>query len=273
MPRMPGTLWRPAEFTQVRMSRYDIFCIHTIVGFAPAQAAHFSTTADGDIIQSRDTLFRSAANLDGNHRVVASENEDHGSRFGAWDTRNGHAVPAFTPEQVKANSEIALWLHDEHGIPLELCPNSRPESRGLAYHRQGIDGNFGDYKYPGRVSGGEVWTKHFGKVCPGDRRIAQREDILELALNQGDDEVTPEDIEKIATAVQRIMLMGQTDAPEGRYLGSTLSNIQNRTVRIEAAVKALSDDMSESVQIAVKDALADSVIDVDINVNDRSETP
>jgi hypothetical protein len=51
------------------------------------------------------------------------------------------------------------------------CPDSKPFSRGIAYHRQGIDGNFGPFQFPGRVSGGEVWTETFGKVCPGDRRI------------------------------------------------------------------------------------------------------
>ena len=155
------------------MSRYDIVCIHTIVGYAPAPAAHFSTSASGYIWQSRDTRYRSGANLEGNHRVIAIENEDHGPRFGAWNTADGHQVPWFTPEQVEAIAQICAWAHKTHGIPLVLCPNSKPGSRGIAYHRQGIDGNWAGYAYGGRVAGGEVWTKATGKVCPGDRRIAQ----------------------------------------------------------------------------------------------------
>jgi hypothetical protein len=167
------------------MERYDVVCLHTIVGFAPAHAAHFSVAADGMIYQSRDTRFQSGANLDGNHRVIAIENEDHGPAFGRWNTDDGHAVPAFTDAQVEANAKILRWCHEVHGIPLELCPNSRAHSRGLAYHRQGIDGNFIDYIFDGRAHGGEVWTRSNGKVCPGDRRIAQRLDILRLAQGKG----------------------------------------------------------------------------------------
>jgi hypothetical protein len=181
MARMPGARWLGEHSPKVPMSRYDIVCEHTIVGFAPAHAAHFSVHHDGTIDQSRDTRWRSGANLDGNHRVIAIENEDHGPAFGAWNVNDGHAVPAFTPAQIEANAKILAWAHQTHGIPLQLCPNSRPTSRGLAYHRQGIDGNFGDYAFPGRVPGGELWTKSRGKVCPGDRRIAAREQILARA--------------------------------------------------------------------------------------------
>lgn len=72
MARMPGVK-QDGQHGSVLMARYDIVCIHTIVGYAPASAAHFSTKADGTIIQSRDTAYRSAANLDGNHRVIAIE--------------------------------------------------------------------------------------------------------------------------------------------------------------------------------------------------------
>lgn len=178
MPRMPGALWVGEQSPQTSMSRYDVVCIHTIVGRAPAHAAHFSTKGDGTILQSRDTAYRSAANLNGNHRVISIENEDMGDGFPAW---SGSDVPPLTDAQVKACGRILAWAHKEHGIPLQLCPDSRPGSRGLAYHRQGIDGNFGPFKFPGRVNGGEVWTEHFGKVCPGDRRIAQLPDILEHA--------------------------------------------------------------------------------------------
>jgi hypothetical protein len=167
------------------MDRYDIVCVHTIVGFAPAHAAHFSVKADGTIIQSRDTAYRSAANLEGNRRVIAIENEDHGPAFGGTPTLPGW-VP-LTDEQVAANARILRWAHETHGIPLQLAPNSRPDSRGLGYHRQGIDGNFNPplFRFPGRVPGGETWTTSPGKVCPTDARIAQLPDILEQA--SGDD--------------------------------------------------------------------------------------
>lgn len=181
MARMPGARWVGPHHDNGRMSRYDIVCIHTIVGRAPAHAAHFSTDGAGNIYQSRDTAYRSAANLNGNHRIIAIENEDMGPHFPKWNTGDGHAVPAFTDAQLTAIAKILAWAHKTHGVPLQLCPNSKPGSRGLAYHRQGIDGNFGPYKYPGRVAGGEVWTSARGKVCPGDRRIAQLPEILNRA--------------------------------------------------------------------------------------------
>ena len=186
MARMPGARWQ-GEHGSRPMDRYDIVCVHTIVGRAPAHAAHFSTHGNGTIDQSRDTRFRSAANLNGNPRVIAIENEDHGPDFPAW---SGSDVPPLTDAQVDACARILAWAHATHGVPLQLCPDSRPGSRGHAYHRQGIDGNFGPYRFGGRVSGGELWTEHFGKVCPGDARIAQLPEILERAkaLVYGEDD-------------------------------------------------------------------------------------
>lgn len=173
MAIMPGAQFMNAA-TSKPMERYDVACIHTIVGYAPAHAAHFSTKADGHIYQSRDTKYRSAANLNGNHRVIAIENEDHGTAFGpAWDTNDGHAVPGFTPAQKEAIAKILAWCYRTHGIPLVMVADSKATRRGVAYHRQGIDGNFGTYDYPGRVAGGELWSSATGKVCPGDNRIWQ----------------------------------------------------------------------------------------------------
>ena len=184
MARMPTAEWLGEHSPQRPMVRYDVVCLHTIVGFAPAHAAHFSIKADGTILQSRDTAFQSGANLAGNPRIIAIEIEDHGAAFGKWDTRDGHAVPAFTPEQIESAGQVIAWAHLTHGVPIQPCPDSKPTSQGVAYHRQGIDGNFlaERYKFPGRVAGGEVWTKTPGKVCPGDRRIAQVPLIIARAL-------------------------------------------------------------------------------------------
>jgi hypothetical protein len=192
---MPGAKWSGEHSPEVPMSRYDIVCVHTIVGRAPAHAAHFSTAADGTIYQSRDTHYRSAANLAGNHRVISIENEDMGGPFPKW---GGSDVPTLTDAQLVSIAKILKWAHETHGVPLQLCPDSRPTSRGLAYHRQGIDGNFGTKAnpFPGRVSGGEVWTEHRGKVCPGDRRIAQLPEILALAKGTDPKEPQMNHVEK-----------------------------------------------------------------------------
>jgi N-acetylmuramoyl-L-alanine amidase len=174
MAVMPGAHFLNAV-QDAAMARYDVVCVHTIVGHPPANAAHFSTRADGYVWQSRDTRYRSAANYNGNPRVIAIENEDMGPAYGAWNTNDGHAVPGFTAAQVESIAQICAWANRTHGIPLVLCPDSKPGSRGIGYHREGIDSptGFAGYQYGGRVSGGEVWTTSPGKVCPGDRRITQ----------------------------------------------------------------------------------------------------
>src|SRR5690606_39608729 len=107
MARMPGARWVGPHHDNGRMSRFDIVCIHTIVGRAPAHAAHFSTDGAGNIYQSRDTAYRSAANLNGNHRIIAIENEDMGPHFPKWSTGDGHAVPAFTDAQLRSEEHTS----------------------------------------------------------------------------------------------------------------------------------------------------------------------
>jgi N-acetylmuramoyl-L-alanine amidase len=236
MARMPDARWLGEHSPREPITRYDIVCLHTIAGSAPAHAAHFSTHASGRIDQSRDTKFRSAANLNGNHRVIAIENEDRGGPFPDWNLDDGHAVPKFTDAQVEACAMILAWAHKVHDIPLQLCPNSRPGSRGLAYHRQGIEGNFDDdrrFKHPGIVAGGEEWSEHFGKVCPGDRRINQRDDILARAKEiVSGDEVTPEDIENIANKTWNTPLGDEDDAVPARRRLVMASEGVNRLERV-----------------------------------------
>ncbi len=259
MARMPGAVWQ-GEHGSLLMQRYDVVCIHTIVGYAPAHAAHFSVKANGTILQSRDTRFRSGANLEGNHRVIAIENEDHGPAFGQWNTSDGHAVPALTPAQVAANAKVLRWAHQVHGVPLQLCPDSRPTSRGLAYHRQGIDGNFATYQYPGRVAGGEVWTKWPGKVCPGDRRISQREEILRLAIggavtpppDEEDDDMKPHKI-KVAGTNNYAYVIGELVIDKD-YLGTPISSSEIGNFVAVFETDQANQAQIDQVQSAVKRA-------------------
>lgn len=232
MAMMPGAAWQGAHHDNGTMTRYDIVCIHTIVGYAPAHAAHLSTKANGEILQSRDTVYRSAANLNGNHRIIAIENEDHGAAFGAW---SGSNVPAFTAAQIEANARICAWAYHTHGIPLVQCPDSRPTSRGIAFHRQGIDGNFTPYN--GRVSGGEVWSSSTGKVCPGDRRIAQMAQIITRArqiagLEQGDSmDMNDPDANALANRVWSAMIKGE----DQRTIGSGAPETNTFVVDMKSA--------------------------------------
>lgn len=182
MAVMPGAQFRSAVGARApKMRRHDVVCIHTFGGHIapPITDAHFTTNAAGRIFQSRDTVFKSAANFQGNGRVIAIENQDSGPPFSEWSDL--HDIPPFTPQQVEAIAQICAWAHREHRIPLESCPNSRPGSRGIAFHRQGVKGNWETYAFTGIVSGGERWSKGEGKVCPGDARIRQIPQIIKRA--------------------------------------------------------------------------------------------
>lgn len=180
MARMPGAEW-VGEHGSVLMSEASLnkMCVHTIVGLAPAHPAHLSVRSDGHIFQSRDSRYQSDANWYGNDDVIAIECEDMGPAFPPWGG-NPKNVPGFTEAQMWSLANIFVWGYETHGIPIIACPDSKDSSEGIAYHRQGIDGNFlaEGYAYPGRVPGGEIWSKYPGKACPGDRRIKQTQEII-----------------------------------------------------------------------------------------------
>ena len=241
---MPGAEFQGEHGSRL-MSHYDIVCIHTMDGKAPAHAAHFSTHADGRIDQSRDTEFRSGANENGNHRIIAIENEDRGPRFPDWDKDDGHAVPAFTDEQIDAIARICAWAHQTHGIPLEPCPDSKPNSRGIAFHRQGIDGNWVDYAFSGRVPGGEVWTQSKGKVCPGDRRIAQIPKIIARASQIAEDDMQLTDTLKLTKETAEALGEG---AKEGDEI--TVGGLLQKMARHAALAVKLTDKVPLTEQTA-----------------------
>jgi N-acetylmuramoyl-L-alanine amidase len=185
MAIMPGAVWRPLpNASKTRLAAYDITCIHTMVGSlagtdsyfrnpATGVNSHFGTGGDGTIYQWVDTAYRSAANLNGNDHIVSIENADMGPQFAAWNTNDGNAVPAFPPAQMEAIAKILAWVNKTHGIPLGLIPNSVRGNRGTGYHRQGIAGYM--------AAGGEKWSNAAGKVCPGNRRVAQIQPIIDRA--------------------------------------------------------------------------------------------
>ena len=178
MARYPEAVWKPVErykpggSNHVPMPNPGRFCLHTAVSsgdslFAlfntPGNAvAHFYVREDGKVEQYVDTGTRASANLDGNPDTIAVESWDAGAP--------GGQVPDWTPAQVEACAKLAVWVHEKHGIPLDPCDAS-PGSRGVTWHRKGIDGNFPAGLLSGRKSGDEHWSNSNGKICPGDKKI------------------------------------------------------------------------------------------------------
>jgi hypothetical protein len=172
-------LWRPFSGKGTTLLTHDIVCVHTMVGSLAgswnyANGAgraywHFGTSGLGECWQCQDLRFRSAANLNGNHRVIPIENADMGPGFGPWNGQCGH-VPAFTHAQVLKLIDLIEWLCRRYNIPPVLIPDTKPGRRGIAYHRQGVN--------PWRCATCELWSTATGKCCPDGARIDQLVNII-----------------------------------------------------------------------------------------------
>ena len=260
MAHYPGAVWLPLardESHQSLMARHDVVCLHTMVGSLAGTdsyfdvggysgtESHFGVGGDGTVHQYTDTARTADANLDGNFRVLSIETADMGDPFPKW---SGSNVPPWTDAQLEAISALVAWLCALYEIPADLVPDSRPEHRGIAYHRQGIDGNYpGPYK--GRQGVGEHWSTSTGKTCPGDNRIAQlSSDVIPRVreLLTGDDmAISDDDLAKIGTMIDQRL------APIGKALDTFRGNIGDRDHAAVARDRSLADQLSQ-----IHDAIA-----------------
>lgn len=167
------------------MKKYDLLIFHTMVGSLwgtdgyfrgdgyGGSESHWGVGYDGECLQWQDTAFQAEANGAANTRALSVETADIGTGFPKWNTNDGGAVPAWTPSQVNRLVDITVWSCRTHGIPCRLITSSKPDQRGIGWHRLGVPGFV--------VAGGELWSSARGKACPGNRRIAQVPDIVSRA--------------------------------------------------------------------------------------------
>lgn len=171
MPIYPGAVYRPISRNHGgTRSKTTCAILHVDAGGAsslygwfnnPASSAssHFYVKYDGTVEQYLDTNLIAWTQRAGNAYGIGIETQGLGS--GTW-----------TDAQMASIAALLKWLSGAHGIPLQDMKNSRSTSRGVGYHRMGID--------PWRVFNGHVWGPR-GKVCPGDGRVAQFEATLGAA--------------------------------------------------------------------------------------------
>ncbi len=117
-----------------------------------------------DYEQYVDTIYRAPAQLEGNPTLISFESQ---GGVGA-DLDNGWTGP-----QMERIAWCLAQCHKIHGTPLPPMPDSLSSRTGTGHHRLGID--------PWRVDNGELWSRSFGKVCPGDARMAQKPKIITRA--------------------------------------------------------------------------------------------
>jgi hypothetical protein len=130
--------------------------------------SHFYVREDGIVEQYIDTAYFSAADYEGNDATVSIETWDGYGRL--WTSGQ---PPPWTPAQMTSLGRLCRWIMQNHrSIPPRLATDSvlGPSSLGLSWHRLGVD--------PWRQPEGMRYSTAYGKVCPGDRRIAQIPTIL-----------------------------------------------------------------------------------------------
>lgn len=197
--KYPGAEWDPlGGQTEPKMKAHDILCFHTMVGSLAGTSSMFhangyggteSTWGMGEskkqgMKQWQDAMYQADANYEGNPRVSSVETADYGGVFGKWNTNDASKVPAWTAEQLDMAVDLVVWwckpsTHKncpstwachKSGVPCVLIPDTKPNRRGIGYHRQGCK--------PNVVTGGEVWSTAYGKICPGSKREAQLKTII-----------------------------------------------------------------------------------------------
>jgi hypothetical protein len=153
-----------------------------------AASSHFFVYKNGVVEQFVDTAYRAEADLEGNDATVSIE------------TEGGTPAPVvnsekWTDAQFAAIKKLVNWIMDTHNIPKKLATDSKigGTSRGLSWHRLGIDGNFPELPNPGagriQRGGGMHYSTSFGKECPGLAKINQIPLILEEDMAITDDDV------------------------------------------------------------------------------------
>lgn len=180
--RYPGAAWRPTgddgEMSGIRgVSLHEAVtrAEETIFGWAQqAHACHFYVGRYGNCEQYIDVGRKAAGVKDGNPTMLTVETWDGLDVKTELDVDGrGPNQTVWTPQQCERLADLIAWLHIEWGLPIRLMASSARSERGVAPHRWGID--------PYRQLGGEIWTKHAGKQCPGTLRIGQIPAILSRA--------------------------------------------------------------------------------------------
>lgn len=137
---------------------------------AGAKACNTYTDQFGNMQQYCSAFASVNGTKNGNYR---NRTHEAWNPEGLHGTSNQYNSSLYTREQCERFSDWLAWDHIENGARLQDMRNSRPSSHGVGVHRYGID--------PWRVSGGELWTAHAGKVCPGTARITQLAGIISRA--------------------------------------------------------------------------------------------
>lgn len=186
----PNAIYRPLTVNKnrKRLTLHNRVNLHVAVSEAASlfgffnqsgrADSHFYVRKDGVVEQYVDTDWRANADLEGNDATISIETQ------GGINNPNGEQ---WTPQQVESLAQIYAWAVKTHGVAIKIASSSKlgEESRGLSWHRLGINGNFPALPsvLAGRLQrgGGMKYSTSAGKACPGDAKIYQVESIFARA--------------------------------------------------------------------------------------------
>lgn len=215
---VPGALWLPVDVGNRAARRKGRgFIAHVAVSESPRLVPGPLSTRPADwtfyfpkdptptgqrFIQQIDFDLQCWSSVAGNATCPAGESQ------GGVNNPNGEP---WTDNQAESIAIVYAFGMEHEGWPDQLMPDSRPGSRGLGWHRLGID--------PWRVSGGELWSSSRGKVCPGDAKIAGMPMILARARELFHGSPSPAPAPAPAPAPRTAPPRLRWILPRGHYVG------------------------------------------------------
>lgn len=294
MPINPNAVWDPVAdrdkitIVPVRMVLHSAV-VDSADLYGPQRGqgrtySHFYAPGQTRLRQHQDTGLMARADLHGNRSSVSQE---------SWD---GRREQPWTASQVEETAENFVWLTKTHPDSVPFRMADWKDTRGLAWHRLGILGNFGKFD-PKNIltwSGaqtGERWSNAYGKLCPWDVRILQVPEIFSLAKARHDRLVLPlkplKKEKKLTPEERERLLKVQAKTDEAHWaivksIQPAVARIEKRTYGTEAkvtalqgAVKALADNRGAStekidalIETSVKEALKNLEVTLSVGEED-----
>ena len=180
--RLPGSVWDPIRGRSLLRNRVDRVTLHTAWSNSPdiygpgkgpgGTYAHFYNPTRGKIRQHQLMTRKAYADLDANGRTIAIEHQDK------------RRAMKFSDSQMENAAQVFAYAVNHLGTPNRIATPG--DTRGLAWHRLGVKGNFGKYDRNDMTTWcayqtGQRWSTAFGKTCPTDPRILQVREVWNRA--------------------------------------------------------------------------------------------
>lgn len=246
MDRIPFAVWDPISGRSSLSNKPVRMTVHIAVSdsgdiYGPGKGpgatyAHCYNPRDGQLRQHQDITRRAYSDLDGNGFTVGVEHQ-------------GRPGDDMTDNQIENDARLFAWLVTHHGVPNRIA--TWDDTRGLAWHRLGCQGNFGAFSKSNRktwsaAQTGQRWTKVYGKTCPTDKFIDRIQEIYDRAQQyMGDsgrnDDDMPKFSDKLDLADSAKSHLKRDNISYGgaiQYAAAGGWEVMKRLPRMEATLKA-----------------------------------